>query len=128
MKIHILNLVQRYAKCHKNKMNESRLDILLTSLIPAAPDAFLLYAIALEYRSLDQPALALDYFRQVLAHDPSYLATYYQLAALYLSLGKTAEAETTWLKGIEVAGLQGKQHTLNELRNAYRQFKDEDEF
>lgn len=108
-------------------MNESRLAILLDSLTPGTADVFLLYAIALEYRSMNKPELSLDYFRQVIAADEKYLATYYQLASLYISLDMKSEASQTYLRGIELAGLAGNSHTLNELKQAYRQFTDEDE-
>lgn len=108
-------------------MNESRLEILLTSLIPGKPDTFILYAIALEYRSQNRFDLALDYFKKVLEADKNYLAVYYQLAALYQRLDEKNLAEQTYLQGISLAGSLGKDHTLSELKQAYRQFLDEDE-
>lgn len=109
-------------------MKDSRLQSLLNTLDTENPDTFLLYALALEYRSLGQPDQALEYFGKVLTVDAAYLAVYYQLAALYISLGKRNEAEETYLKGISLAAELDKQHTLNELKQAYRQFKDEDEY
>ncbi len=109
-------------------MNESRLEILLNSLIPGKPDTFTLYAIALEYRSQNRFDLTLEYFKKVLEADQNYLAVYYQLAALYQRIGEKILAGETYVKGISLAEKLGKDHTLNELKQAYRQFLDEDEF
>lgn len=109
-------------------MKESRLEILLTSLIPGKPDTFILYALALEYRSMNRSDLALEYFKKVLEADQNYLAVYYQLGALYQRIGEKNLAEETYLKGISLAASLGKDHTLSELKQAYRQFSDEDEF
>lgn len=109
-------------------MKETRLERLLNFLNPEEPDSFLLYALALEYRSLGQPLEALSYFIKILDTDPGYLALYYQLASLYIELGRPGEAEIAYLKGIELASTLKEMHTLNELKQAYQQMRDEQEF
>lgn len=109
-------------------MKESRLEILLTSLIPGKPDTFILYALALEYRSMNRSDLALEYFKKVLEADQNYLAVFYQLGALYQHIGDKNLAEEAYHKGIRLAASLGKDHTLSELKQAYKQFLDEDEF
>lgn len=109
-------------------MNETRLERLLQLLNPEEPDTFLLYALALEYRSMGQPEQAMAYFLKIKDNDAGYLAVYYQLASLYVETGSTQEAEKTYLEGIVLATTLNEMHTLNELKQAYQQLRDEQEF
>jgi tetratricopeptide (TPR) repeat protein len=102
----------------------SRLEQLLDFLKEDPDDAFTLYAIATEYLKTDaQQALA--YYKKLLGEHPGYVGTYYHAAKLYAELGSHAEAEQTFLKGLEVSEAAENRNANRELRAAYWQFLDE---
>jgi tetratricopeptide (TPR) repeat protein len=84
-------------------------------------DPFNLYALATEYRSLDT-ARALQYFELLAREHPSYVPTYYHLAALYDELDMPSKAKMTYIRGIEEAGKQSEHLLLRELKSAYDEF------
>lgn len=105
-------------------MNTNRLNKLLEYLENDPNDAFTNYAVATEYLS-ESPQKALPYFELLLQHHPDYLATYYHAAQLYADLDMIDEAETTYQKGITLAGKLGESKALQELKNAYQNFQFE---
>ncbi len=105
-------------------MTLTRLDQLKNFLDQEPNDAFLKYAIATEYLSLGHKDKTLRLFEELLIEHPSYLGTYYHLGKLYELFAKKSEAETTYLKGIEVAKGQNNRHALNELQQAYNDLMD----
>ena len=107
----------------------SRIPQLLEYLKNTPEDAFLNYALALEYIKSGQPEEGLRYFEHLTATQPDYIGTYYHLAKLYIHLGRREDAETTYTKGIEIAKRLQDQHALAELQNAALNFRmglDED--
>ena len=82
-------------------------------------DNFLIHALALEYSKAGDDAMALHYFETNLAQTPGYVATYYHLGKLLEKTGKTEEAITIYLKGMEQAKLAGDQHAYSELRSVH---------
>ncbi|WP_448519411.1 tetratricopeptide repeat protein [Rhodoflexus sp.] len=104
--------------------SEERLQELLQMLANEPDDAFLIYAVAMEYRK-DEPAKALQMLEQLAANQPDYTATYYHLAAMYREAGRNDEAIATYEKGIAVCQKIQDRHALNELQRAYRQWQDD---
>ena len=98
-----------------------RLQQLLIFLEEEPQDAFLLYAIALEYLKEDS-SKALKYLEELLKTQPEYTATYYQLAALYIDGNELEKAKKVFEQGIEVCKKEGDQKNFEELSKAYEQF------
>ena len=107
-------------------MNSSRLNQLLDFLQEDPNDPFTLYAIATEYKSSDISKSRM-YFEKLLKDHPDYLPTYYHVAQLYLTLDLRAQAEASFLKGIDLAKAQNNSLALRELQNAYNEFLFDDE-
>lgn len=103
---------------------EERLQQLLQMLENEPNDAFLIYAVATEYRK-SNPAKALQLLEQLAASQPNYTATYYHLADMYRQAGRNNEAKATYEKGIAVCQKMQDRHALNELQRAYRQWLDD---
>ncbi len=88
-------------------------------------DAFLLYALATEYRALQENQKALAYYEQIVALHPAYEATYYHLAQLYVELEEYQKATETFEAGIRILSAQKSEKLLKELQNAYLNFQME---
>jgi tetratricopeptide (TPR) repeat protein len=95
---------------------KSRLENLLSFFEEDNSDSFTLYALGIEYLAIDKTK-ALVYFLRLLEINPSYLALYYQLAKLYISLSNRVQAEETLINGIKEAKKVKDLHTLAELQN-----------
>ncbi|GEP91988.1 TPR repeat-containing protein [Chitinophaga terrae (ex Kim and Jung 2007)] len=94
----------------------------IKQLLLATPnDSFLKHALALEYISLGDDATAQQLFEELLAHEPGYVGSYYQLGKLFERKGDQAAAIRTYEKGMEMAKAAGERHALNELRSAYEE-------
>ena len=88
-------------------------------------DAFLKYAIALEYIRLGNNTEAEKQFELFLRDFPDYLPTYYQAAKFWEETGNTEAAIDTYNKGIELARTNNDNKTLNELKEALMLLTDE---
>lgn len=99
-------------------MNSSRLEQLIRFLEESPDDPFILYALALEYKST-QPEQSARLFSQLIEHHPDYLPTYYQAALQKEEAGEKVEALNLYKAGMEVAKKQNDLTTLNELKAAY---------
>ena len=102
----------------------TRLEQLTQMLAQEPNDAFLQYAIGIEYFSLGDFTKALEWFNIILNTKPDYLAAYYQTGKCYEELKQIEEAKNIYNKGIELAQKQNKQKTLNELREALFMMED----
>jgi Tfp pilus assembly protein PilF len=96
----------------------NRVEILKGFLEQDPKDSFSRYALALEYVKSGQIEDAQRAFEFVRDNDPSYVATYFQLAQLYRNLGLKHDAEKTYRSGITVAAKAGDSHTQGELEGA----------
>jgi Tfp pilus assembly protein PilF len=96
----------------------NRIDILKSFLEHEPGDSFSRYALALEYVKAGKTEEARRTFEFIVNHDPEYVATYFQLAQLYRSLGLKHEAEKTYRTGITAARNAGDSHTQSELEEA----------
>jgi len=104
----------------------NRIEILKSFLEHEPGDSFSRYALALEYVKAGKTEDARRSFEYVLNHDPEYVATYFQLAQLYRSLGLKHDAEKTYRTGITVAAKAGDSHTQSELEEALNGLLAED--
>jgi Tfp pilus assembly protein PilF len=96
----------------------NRIEILTGFLGQDPRDSFSRYALALEYLKAGRPDDARREFETVLANDPAYIATYYQLGQFYRTIGLKHDAEKTFRAGISVAAKAGDAHTQSELEGA----------
>ena len=96
----------------------NRIEILTGFLQQDPNDSFSRYALALEYIKAGQTDAARREFETVLANDPGYVATYYQLGQFYRTMGLKHDAEKTYRAGIGVASKAGDAHTQSELEGA----------
>lgn len=84
-------------------------------------DAFILYALATEYRQ-ESPDKALAFFDKLLAEHPDETATYYHAAELYADRDDFEKAKEIYEKGLLVCQQENDLHALRELQNAYNNF------
>ena len=96
----------------------NRVEMLKGFLEQDPKDSFSRYALALEYVKAGQTDDARREFEYVRDNDPAYVATYFQLAQLYRSLGLKHNAEKTYRTGIAVTAKAGDGHTQSELEGA----------
>ncbi|MCX8483117.1 MAG: hypothetical protein ORN50_06010 [Crocinitomicaceae bacterium] len=96
----------------------SRLDQLNAFLADSPNDPFVHYAIAQEYRKMEELDNAHSKYIELVENYPNYVATYYHLGKLQIELAKKEEAMVTFDKGIEIAKELKDQHSLAELQSA----------
>jgi Tfp pilus assembly protein PilF len=99
-------------------MNKSRQQLLEGMLENEPDDAFLNYAIALEFVKNNQVEKAIHILEKVISVHPDYLASYYQLGKLYEQNNLSGQAKKIYECGVEVAKKQNNIKTLNELNEA----------
>jgi Tfp pilus assembly protein PilF len=95
---------------------------LIKQYLEATPgDSFLQHALALEYIKLGDDGGARTLFENLLAKDPGYVGSYYQLGKLLERMGLPAGAEAVYERGMVAATAAGDRHALAELRSAYEE-------
>jgi len=99
-------------------MDQSRIDFLRESLGSDPDNAFLHYALAMEFVNAGRNQEAWQEFEHLLTHLPDYAATYYQAGKLLVRLGRNAHARQVLSTGIEVTRKQGNLHAQSELEAA----------
>ena len=102
-------------------MQEQRINKLLDFLSQDPNDAFLKYALATEYFSMENYIKALHYFDDLVTHHPDYVGTYYHLGKLYLILNRKIDALKIFEKGIQIAKKERDNHALAELQSVYNE-------
>lgn len=102
-------------------MNTDRIAQLEKFMLESPDDPFLIYALALEVQH-NQPSKAKKLFDDLLQRFPEYSPTYYQAAALLISMGQKAAAQMVFEKGIAILTNQTNLKALAELKNAYQNF------
>ena len=103
-------------------MNEQRLNQLLSFYKEDPNDAFTIYALANEYKSV-QPEKALTFFEILLKDHETYVGTYYHVCALYELLGQKKLAHKNYIKGLQMCRQEGNMHAFSELQQAYNKFQ-----
>ncbi len=87
-------------------------------------DSFLKHALGLEYQKIGQEEEALRWFESVIANDPSYVGTYYQLGKYWERKGEQNKAIDYYRRGLKAAQAVGDRHAQNELRTALEELED----
>ena len=100
-------------------MNTSptRLQQLLAFYEAEPNDAFIVYALATEYRA-QEPELAWEFYQKLLTEHPDYVGTYYHAGKLLEQFDKKDQAEKVYRTGLVVARRAGQQHAASELLQA----------
>jgi len=106
-------------------MVNQRLNQLLEMLTESPDDAFILYAIATEYKKVGENEKALLHYKKLVDEQPNYVGTYYHYAALLAETGSLENAAKTYEMGIKIATELKDHHSLAELKNAYQNFNIE---
>lgn len=96
-----------------------RIQQLLQFLQENPRDAFIQYALALEYIKKGDTDTGLFYFEQLVKNDPDYVGTYYHLGKLYKGIGRKQDALNCYQAGMLIAKKINDQHSLAELQNAH---------
>jgi tetratricopeptide (TPR) repeat protein len=94
----------------------------LNEFLKVTPDdAFLQYALAIEYIALMNDQEALSIFLHLVETQPEYYATYYHLGKLYERMQEPDLAEKIYEKGMEITLKLNQRHAHGELRGAYEE-------
>jgi uncharacterized protein HemY len=103
---------------------EDRIQKIKAFLVSTPNDCFLNHALALEYAKAGDEQNAKRHFELNLAHDPSYVATYYHLGKLLERVGEPERAMSVYAKGMEQAKVVNDMHAFSELRAACDDLED----
>lgn len=95
-----------------------RLATLLTMAREKPDDPFLIFALALEYKTSGNQAESRVYFDRLVCEFPDYVATYYQYGKMKEENGNFKEAVDLYRKGIEKARAKSDEKTARELQQA----------
>lgn len=109
---------------HNSNISMTRLEQLLEMLQQDPQDAFLNYALALEFAKTGDIDPAIDAIEGILARDENYLGAYYQLGKFYEQTLQPEKAILTYQKGMEIAKKQNNRKTLGELNEALLMLED----
>ena len=94
------------------------LDQLLPLLAAEPKDAFLRYAVAMEYAKLSRFDDALNEFNELLKHNPDYVPAYFMAGRTCEQKGDIDTAKTFYKNGIQAAGRTGDTHAASEITSA----------
>jgi tetratricopeptide (TPR) repeat protein len=87
-------------------------------LLKQPDDPFLLYAMAMEQKKLNQTTEALEFLSRALARDQNYCYAYYQRGQILEMSGDVAGAVKAYNDGIDAAKRAGDGHAQSELESA----------
>lgn len=79
-----------------------RLERLQSFLAHNPNDAFTLYAVGLEYRSIEDFNSSVSYLKKCIEIDSNYVAAYYQLAEIMILISEHQEAKRYIQLGLEL--------------------------
>jgi tetratricopeptide (TPR) repeat protein len=99
-----------------------RLETIDAMIARGGKDPFLLYARAMELRSLGRLGEALDAFGRVEAEHPSYVPTYLMAAQTAQEAGDADRARAWAERGVARARAAGDGHALSELESFLGRF------
>lgn len=96
----------------------SRLEQIEKMLAADPDDAFLNFALAMEYVNAERPEDAVNQFARVCEIDPNHVAAYSQRATLLVALDRKAEARSVLEAGLAAAGRAGDSHGADHIRES----------
>ena len=92
-----------------------RLDQILKLLESDPQDTFLRYALAMEYRSLGEPASAAEHFLTLIGQQSPHVPSFFMYSQLLVEIGEVEQARAILRDGIEQARVQGDAHAAGEM-------------
>lgn len=95
-----------------------RIPQLLAFLEEDPANAFLRFALAMEYLKAGDQEKSLLHFEELVREEPGYVGAYYHLGKLYEQLGRKTDALETYQAGIRQADAMREQHLKAELQGA----------
>ncbi len=98
-----------------------RIEQIKSFLEKTPKDAFLNYALAIEYVGLGNDKKALIIFKKLIEELPDYYATYYHIAKLYERMDEENLAINMYEQGMEVTSRLNEKHAFGELRSAFEE-------
>jgi tetratricopeptide (TPR) repeat protein len=99
-------------------MVADKLEKLHAMLAKQPSDAFLLYAIAMELKKLNEHTKAIEFLDRTIQADQNYCYAYYQRGQILESMGDAVAAAQTYNDGIAAAKRAGDAHAQGELETA----------
>lgn len=90
-------------------------------------DSFTKFALALEYKKIDDLTHAIHLLEEIHADDPDYIGIYYHLGRLYEVTNEIGKAISSYEEGIDKAKNTNDSQTLSELKSALMELKTIDE-
>lgn len=95
----------------------NRLNGLLELYKKEPDDSFLIYGIALEYKSKKKYTEAENYFKLLIEKDSSYVPAYMQYAILKEEINEIDRAKELYTEGIKLAKQKGDNHAAKEMED-----------
>jgi tetratricopeptide (TPR) repeat protein len=105
----------------------SRIEQIRQFLQESPNDSFLRYALAQELQKQGDLNAAREAYLWLTENQPSYVATYYHLGKLLITLGEMEAAWGCYNLGIEHAKAAKELHALSELQSAKLELEYEDD-
>ena len=102
----------------------SRLEQLLVMLHEEPQDAFLRYAVAVEYAAAGNHEEAITRIESLISDQPDYLGAYYKLGQLHEQVSANEKALDVYRRGAAVAKKLGNNKTLGEINTAIMLLED----
>lgn len=96
----------------------NRKEHIRTMLVDSPNDAFLRYALALEFAKENDIEAAINVTKVLLKEQPDYLGAYYQLGKWYEAIEDFKAAIEVYEKGIDLAEKQNNLKAKSELEQA----------
>ena len=78
-------------------------------------DSFIIYGIALEYKSKKDYSESENYFKKLIEKDPNYVPAYMQFAILKEETNEISKAKELYTAGIKIAKQKGDSHAAQEM-------------
>ena len=102
----------------KEAITVTRLDQLLVFKAEDPTDAFISFALAMEYRKLGDLSKARQVLEELMATDSAYIGTYFHLGKICEQLGDKDAARNIFTTGIQISAGQNDHHAKSELQGA----------
>jgi hypothetical protein len=98
--------------------SSKRLEFLVKMMQGGSADPFVLYGLAMEYRSLERSEEALATFEKLRERSPDYVPMYLMCGQMLEAMSRLADARAWLTAGIEAARAKGDGHAASELEAA----------
>ena len=92
-----------------------RLNQLLSFYENNPNEPFILFALAKEYESLENPDAAKEFYQLLVDNHPTYTGTYFHFVRLLHSVEETSLMMDIYQKGLAITKSEGDRHAFGEL-------------